>query len=101
MTPSISTPETLTLTVVDPTSSTSLHEMLAAALDFPGYYGKNWDTFWDCIRDPEHSAMPRTLIIRGLNVLEERLSQEAAHLRSCLVDCQREGPSFRVVFEEI
>ena len=26
-----------------------LHERIKIALDFPDYYGKNWDAFWDCI----------------------------------------------------
>jgi RNAse (barnase) inhibitor barstar len=83
--------DTRALTVAHATSSTSLHEMLAAALDFPDYYGKNWDAFWDCLRCPERSAMPRTLIIRGLGVLEKRLPKDAARLRGCLVDGPREA----------
>ncbi|MBE6762829.1 MAG: hypothetical protein E7553_00535 [Ruminococcaceae bacterium] len=26
-----------------------LHERIQAALEFPDYYGKNLDAFWDCI----------------------------------------------------
>ena len=26
-----------------------LHQRIKEALDFPEYYGKNWDAFWDCI----------------------------------------------------
>jgi ribonuclease inhibitor len=35
-----------------------LHEILYQALDFPSWYGKNWDAFWDAITAlvemPEH-----------------------------------------------
>lgn len=26
-----------------------LHTRIQEALDFPDYYGKNWDAFWDCL----------------------------------------------------
>jgi RNAse (barnase) inhibitor barstar len=29
-----------------------LHEELARAFNFPGYYGRNWDAFNDCFDDP-------------------------------------------------
>ena len=25
------------------------HERIKKALDFPDYYGANWDAFWDCL----------------------------------------------------
>jgi len=28
-----------------------LLDAIAAALNFPGYFGRNWDAFWDCICD--------------------------------------------------
>ena len=38
-------------------------EALGSALHFPGYYGVNWDAFWDCICDlewlPEGSVVIR------------------------------------------
>lgn len=29
----------------------ALHDEFAAALQFPGYYGDNWNALWDCITD--------------------------------------------------
>ena len=26
-----------------------MHERIAAALQFPAYYGRNWDAFWDSL----------------------------------------------------
>lgn len=26
-----------------------LHNRIKKALDFPDYYGKNWNAFWDCL----------------------------------------------------
>ena len=28
-----------------------IHFIIQKSLDFPDYYGKNWDAFWDCITD--------------------------------------------------
>lgn len=32
-------------------SQVQLHNSLAAALEFPVYYGKNLDALWDCLSD--------------------------------------------------
>ena len=95
------TADIIAVAVSDVTSAQSLHEKLAATLGFPGYYGKNWDAFWDCITDPDQSAMPRRLLIKGFDVLQERLPREADLLRQCLLDRQREHPEFEVVFEKV
>ena len=29
-----------------------MHDRIAKAFDFPDYYGKNWDAFWDLIGGP-------------------------------------------------
>lgn len=46
----------------------SLLRMLSEELDFPNYFGQNWDALWDCITDLEwidqkdiilvHSSLP-------------------------------------------
>ena len=28
-----------------------IHQAIKTGLDFPDYYGENWDAFWDCITD--------------------------------------------------
>ena len=93
------TADTITLAVSDATSAQSPHEKLAAALGFPDYYGKNWDAFWDCIRDPDQATMPQRLVIQGFGVLRERLPREADLLRSRLLDHQRGKLGFEVLFE--
>jgi len=47
-----------------------VHEIIKEALDFPDYYGKNWDAFWDCITDM--AGEPVHIEIYGFDVLEER-----------------------------
>jgi len=60
--------------------------MFAAALQFPGYFGKNWDAFRDCITDPEQSSMPAELVILGMNDFTSRFPFDAESLRSCLAE---------------
>jgi ribonuclease inhibitor len=74
-------------------SRDQLHDLLAARLGFPGYYGRNWDAFWDCITDPEQSELPKVLRIRGWPTLCTRLPREAELLRKCLEDlpAERQG----------
>ncbi len=42
-----------------------IHQALAKALEFPEFYGANWDAFNDCINDDKLSNPPETLIIKG------------------------------------
>ena len=28
-----------------------VHNVLKKTFGFPGYYGRNWSAFWDCLRD--------------------------------------------------
>jgi ribonuclease inhibitor len=64
------------------TSSVELHDLLSRSLDFPDFYGRNWDAFWDAITGLV--AMPYHLRIRGWQTLLERLPKDAAKMRSCL-----------------
>jgi ribonuclease inhibitor len=78
------------------TTSDELHQLLAAKLGFPSYYGNNWDAFWDCVRDPEQSSMPSVLRIRGWNALRFRLPRDARVLRELLGDLHAERRDCRV-----
>ncbi len=71
-------------------TATDLHHELARALDFPDFYGQNWDAFWDAITGLV--VMPRVLRFRGWQGLVDRLPQEAQRLRQCLEDMQRAYP---------
>jgi len=53
-----------------------VHYIIKTELDFPDYYGCNWDAFWDCltglIGDPIH------IEILGLDVVERKFDDMAA-----------------------
>ncbi|MBO5106576.1 MAG: barstar family protein [Clostridia bacterium] len=40
---------TVILDLTDVGNLEDLHNRIKKALDFPDYYGKNWNAFWDCL----------------------------------------------------
>jgi RNAse (barnase) inhibitor barstar len=75
-------------------SRDELHTLLAEKLNFPDYYGMNWDAFDECIRDfPPLGAIR----ITGISNLENALPREAALLRNCLGTFEAELPGRRKV----
>ena len=73
----------------------ALHNLLAARLGFPQYYGKNWDAFWDAIGD----AMPERLTFRNWSDLESVLPHEAKMLAKCLADLEKDFQELRGAVE--
>ena len=50
-----------------------LHKRIKEALDFPDYYGENWDAFWDCINI---DCDVDIVIIKGSNEVSEELKSD-------------------------
>jgi len=71
-------------------SAGELHRLLKQKLDFPAYYGENWDAFWDLISDPEDDGLPDEIIWIGFAALQRKLPKEAEHLLACLDDYHQE-----------
>ena len=55
-----------------------MHFVIRDALDWPDYYGCNWDAFWDCLRDM--SGRPLHVEIIGLDVIEKKFGDEAKEM---------------------
>jgi RNAse (barnase) inhibitor barstar len=72
-----------------------LHELLFEKLNFPEYYGGNWDAFNECIRDPD-VALPAQVRVRGMGSLQGRLPRDAELFYRCASD-----PTARPQFEWI
>ena len=50
------------------------HDYLKEALNFPDYYGKNWDALWDCLRDFALSEeRTREVVITGVDQMPKEL----------------------------
>ena len=91
-------PEKLILDMSGILDAETLHEYLSKRLNFPGYYGYNFDAFWDCITDEGQSSMPSTLQVEGLAALEKYLPEEHTKLMGCLKDYEKEYPERKVTY---
>ena len=59
-----------------------VHSVIKSSLDFPDYYGCNWDAFWDCITDMYGEKMHIKII--GLEVIKRKFDGSADMLVSLL-----------------
>ncbi|MBQ8409141.1 MAG: barstar family protein [Clostridia bacterium] len=57
-----------------------VHLIIKEALDFPDYYGENWDAFWDCIVDFAIGNKPVQINILGLDVLERKFGEDTTKM---------------------
>ena len=48
------------------------HQIIKKELDFPPYYGENWDALWDCLTEMVDEDEPLHIEIIGAEVLEQR-----------------------------
>lgn len=46
------------------------HDVIRDSLEFPAYYGRNWDALWDCLQ--EIVNLPTHIQIKNLEVLQKR-----------------------------
>lgn len=68
-----------------------LHELMAATLHFPDWYGPNWDAFWDVIIGLVE--MPGKLRLVGWEDFQRRYPRDAFIMQKCLNDLAREYPA--------
>ena len=72
---------------------------LMTALAFPGFYGRNWDAFWDAITGLVE--MPNTLRLEGWQALEAHLPRDACLLWQCLERMQQQYPTLAARVEYV
>ncbi|MFD6509222.1 barstar family protein [Bacillus sp. NPDC060175] len=81
-------------------SAKELHLLLKEKLEFPDFYGENWDAFWDCITGFVF-PLPNKMIFNGWSKLEKRLPTDAKIMKECLFDCNeahRRKPEWKSEF---
>lgn len=71
-------------------TSQELQVLLRDSLDFPGWYGCNWNAFWDAITGLVD--MPETLQLDGWLEFENRLPQDATHMKGCMKEMEAKYP---------
>lgn len=86
----------LTLDFSKVQTSDELHSLVADKLEFPSWYGRNFDALWDCIRDPQLSNIPVELCVTGLSDLARRLPREAQLIRECFAELPLERPEVHI-----
>ena len=76
--------ELYTIDFTNVQSYLELHFIIREALDWPDYYGCNWDAFWDCLTDMV--GRPIHIEIIGFNVIEEKFDDAAKTLLETLIE---------------
>jgi ribonuclease inhibitor len=71
-------------------TSEELQRLLMKSLNFPNWYGCNWDAFWDGIT--ALVEMPETLKLDGWVDFEKRLPGDAELMQGCLSDMEAQYP---------
>lgn len=64
-----------------------LHEMLAVALKFPNWYGKNLDALYDCLTDGQEET---EIVVRNRELLREHLGRYAELFLKVLFQAEQE-----------
>ncbi|KGX90045.1 MULTISPECIES: barstar family protein [Pontibacillus] len=73
-----------------------LHILLKKALEFPDFYGENWDAFWDAITGL--IDLPMKLQFIGWSNLEDKFPSDANILLECLTEFNEEFPEEKRLF---
>ncbi|MFF9691260.1 barstar family protein [Streptomyces sp. NPDC014623] len=72
----------VTIEVASVANEDELHRLLQREFDFPDFYGRNWNAFWDAVSGlvfiPEHVRF------MGWELLAERVPGGATMLTDCL-----------------
>ena len=58
-----------------------LHSRISKALGFPEWYGKNWDAFWDMMRN---ECDVDKVVIRGEHTMPKEFTEELAIMHNVL-----------------
>ena len=65
-----------------------VHRIIKESLDFPDYYGENWDAFWDCLTDMAGRKIHIEIV--GLDVLRCKYEDTADKMLDILREFQQE-----------
>ena len=79
-------PQAIAIALGNVLTADDLHVCLMTALNFPSFYGRNWDAFWDAITGLV--PMPYELRLEGWQQLVTHLPDEALVLKTQLTRMQ-------------
>lgn len=78
------TPICYRLDLTDIISIAELHPRIKAAMQFPDYYGENWDAFWDCATDL--IGQPMQIEVYGIEQMKKINARETQIFLDTLKD---------------
>jgi RNAse (barnase) inhibitor barstar len=84
--------ELVKIDVTNVNNSDQLHSLLKKSLDFPDFYGMNWDAFWDAITGLVE--MPKKLIFIGWESVEKAVPNDAILMKNLLKKLNEKHPSW-------
>ncbi|HWO97346.1 MAG TPA: barstar family protein [Bacillus sp. (in: firmicutes)] len=89
----------VTIDVTNIKTANELHLLLKEKLEFPDFYGENWDAFWDAITGLV-APLPNKVIFHGWSELEKNLPSDAKIMKECFHDYNEDFPNWKseVVF---
>lgn len=74
--------EIIIIDVTEIITSKEFHAILKKGLDFPTFYGMNWDAFWDTITGLVE--LPEKLVIKGWDNIVKALPKDAEIMKKLL-----------------
>lgn len=78
-------------------SSEELHALLKEKLDFPDFYGMNWNAFWDSITGLVE--LPEKLVLIGWNNMIKNLQEDAKIMKYYLDEYKEKTNYIKCTFE--
>ncbi|EAD0694745.1 barnase inhibitor [Listeria monocytogenes] len=92
-----STKKEVTIDLKKVSTKEELQILLKRNLDFPDYYGRNWDAFWDTITGVVE--LPEKIIFENWLDLEESIPDEANSLKEMLENYNKKCPMMKTEVE--
>ncbi|MEK6152580.1 barstar family protein [Flavobacteriaceae bacterium 3-367] len=75
----------------------TFHEYVSKKLDFPGYYGFNFDAFWDCLTDEDQFDSNFRLRVEGLGEFQRHLPDVHKKFIQCMHDYKSKFPERNLI----
>lgn len=70
-----------------------LQIVLKEKLEFPDFYGKNWNAFWDAITGLVE--LPESIVFENWKDLEKNMPEEASYLKNMLNEFNEKYPKWK------
>ncbi len=76
-----------------------IHQRIKKALDFPDYYGKNWDALWDCLDGLFYDRGEFIITIKGLDELDKELKEACTPMLDIFKEIEDEEENVKFIVE--